>query len=215
MPEHVVNEILANPAALSLGGKNQVATILFSDIRGFTALSEVLAPETLIMLLNRYFSATTPIVFQHQGWLDKFMGDGMMALFGVPHQEESAAVNAVSAAVDIQRRLLTFNEELRSAGLPQIATGIGINTGKVTVGYIGSERRADYSAVGDAVNLAARLEKQAEAGQIIISEDTLEALHNRFLVAYIGEKPIRGKRESVPLYEVIWQEYGPSSSTKI
>lgn len=215
LPEHVVNEILANPAAFSLGGKNQLATILFSDIRGFTAISETLPPETLILLLNRYFSVMTPIVFHYQGLLDKFMGDGMMALFGVPLQEELAAINAVSAAVEIQRRMLGFNEELQAAGLPQVATGIGINTGKVTVGYIGSERRADYSAVGDAVNLAARLEKQAEGGQIVISEDTLAVLHDRFPVTFIGERPIKGKRESVRLYEVVWQGDRQSPLTKI
>lgn len=214
MPEHVVNEILANPAAFSLGGKNQTATMLFSDIRGFTAMSETLPPETLIMLLNRYFSAITPIVFQFQGILDKFMGDGMMALFGVPLEEEGAAINAVSAAIDIQRRMAAFNEELKTAGLPQIATGIGVNTGKVTVGYIGSERRADYSAVGDGVNLAARLEKQAEAGQIIISEYTLADIGDRFPVNYIGERAIKGKREVVRLYEVVWQHERQGSLTK-
>ena len=214
MPEHVVNEILANPAAFSLGGKNQIATILFSDIRGFTAMSETLPPEALITLLNRYFSVMTPIVFHYHGMLDKFMGDGMMTLFGVPLQEEQAAVSAVSAAIDIQRRMVSFNEEMEAAGLPQIATGIGINTGKVTVGYIGSERRADYSAVGDAVNLAARLEKQAEGGQIVISEYTLEALHDRFPVAYIGERALKGKRESVQLYEIVWRDHKQGLFTK-
>jgi adenylate cyclase len=212
MPEHVVNEILSNPNAFSLGGTNQVVTIFFSDIRGFTAMAETLPPETLIQLLNKYFSAVTPMVFQHHGLLDKFMGDGMMALFGVPQAQEDAAENAVRAAIHMQRRVNTLNLELRQEGLPEIAIGIGINTGKVTVGYIGSEQRTDYSAVGDAVNLAARLEKQAEAAQIVISESTMQSLNNAFPVRLLAERMIKGKKDPVRLYEVVWEGLGLTSA---
>jgi adenylate cyclase len=211
MPEHVVKEILTNPAAFSLGGTNQEVTILFSDIRGFTSMAETLPPETLIQLLNKYFSAMTPIVFKHFGLLDKYIGDGMMALFGVPQAQEDAALNAVAAAVEMLRRVEALNTELKDEGLPEIAIGIGINTGRVTVGYIGSEQRTDYSAVGDAVNLAARLEKQARASQIVISETTLQNMGSVYPVRYLDDREIKGKKDPVRLYEVIWQNLGLTS----
>jgi adenylate cyclase len=213
MPEHVVNEILKNPGAFSLGGTNQVVTILFSDIRGFTSMAETMPPETLIQLLNKYFSAMTPIIFKHHGLLDKYMGDGLMALFGVPQPQRDAATNAVAAAIEMQSRVLTLNNELKSEGLPEIAVGIGINTGKVTVGYIGSEQRTDYSAIGDAVNLAARLEKQALASQIVISDMTLEGTDNLYPVAFLAERIIKGKKDPVRLYEVLWREILLTSTT--
>jgi adenylate cyclase len=204
MPQHVVEEILANPNALALGGSNQVVTMLFSDVRGFTTMSESLPPETVVQILNEYFADMTPIVFEHQGLLDKFMGDGMMALFGVPYQGETAAANAVSAAIMMQQRMKKVNSDLRERGLSEISIGIGINTGMVTVGYIGSEERTDYTAIGDAVNLAARLEKQALAWQIIISHSTLEAIGGRFPTKPSGEVHVRGRREPVQIYEVLW-----------
>jgi adenylate cyclase len=214
MPEHVVNEILKNPGAFSLGGTNQIVTILFSDIRGFTSMAETMPPETLIQLLNKYFSAMTPIIFKHHGLLDKYMGDGLMALFGVPQPQGDAAINAVNAAVEMQSRVVTLNYELKSEGLPEIAVGIGINTGKVTVGYIGSEQRTDYSAIGDSVNLAARLEKQALASQIVISDMTLESTGGIFPVNYLADRPIKGKKDPVRLYEVLWQDIAQISTAK-
>ena len=206
MPKHVVDAILANPDQISMGGTNALVTILFSDVRGFTSMSENLPPETVVQILNEYFADMAPIVFQHQGLLDKYMGDGLMALFGVPYQDENAAINAVAAAVDMQRRMAHVNEDLKARGLSEIAIGIGINSGTVTVGYIGSEERTDYTAIGDAVNLAARLEKEAQAWQIIISHATRETVGDRFAVKPKGEVHVKGKRESVQIYEVIWQE---------
>ncbi|HXG68803.1 MAG TPA: adenylate/guanylate cyclase domain-containing protein, partial [Blastocatellia bacterium] len=205
MPRHVVDEILKNPETLSLGGSNKVVTMLFSDVRGFTTMSETLPPETVVQILNEYFAEMSPLVFEHQGLLDKYMGDGLMALFGVPYSSADAAANAISAAIAMQRRMANVNSDLRERGLSEIAIGIGINTGTVTVGYIGSEERTDYTAIGDPVNLAARLEKQAQGGQIIISRTTLEAAGNRFPVKPSGEVFVKGKREPVQIYEVLWQ----------
>jgi adenylate cyclase len=137
--------------------------------------------------------------------LDKFIGDGTMALFGVPNAHEECAVDAVSAAIEIQQRMLTLNPELRDMGLPEISVGIGINTGIVTVGFVGSDKRTDYSAIGDAVNLAARLEKQAEKGQIVISQYTVQALNGAYPVRQLEARSIKGKREPVMLYEVLWE----------
>jgi len=208
MPPHVVDEILANPDTLNLGGTNSFITALFSDIRGFTSMSERLTPQDVVQILNEYFADMTPIVFEHQGLLDKFMGDGLMALFGVPYAREDAASNAVIAAIEMQRRMIRVNEDLTALGLSEIAIGIGINTGTATVGYIGSRDRTDYTAIGDTVNLAARLEKQAGAGQIIISRFTFEALSQEFPVRPCDQIRVKGKAEPVQIYEVLWKETG-------
>jgi adenylate cyclase len=205
MPAHVVDEILANPMTLNLGGTNSVVTSLFSDVRGFTAMSERMAPEAVVRVLNEYFAEMTPIVFANSGMLDKYIGDGLMALFGVPLASEDSAVNAVQCAIEMQRKMPQVNQGLRGAGLPEIAIGIGINTGMSTVGYIGSEEHTDYTAIGDAVNLAARLEKRAEPDQIIISRATLEAIGDRFPVKPCYEIMVKGKREAVQIYEVLWE----------
>jgi len=210
MPAHVVDEILANPDGVMLGGANCCVTVLFSDIRGFTSMSEQLSPEIVVQILNEYFADMTPIVFNHHGLLDKFMGDGMMALFGVPYPMDDAAASAVSAAIAMQRGMSRLNEDLKTLGLSEIAIGIGINTGTVTVGYIGSRERTDYTAIGDAVNLAARLEKRAEAGQIIISRSTLDAIGGQFPLRPCDRIKVKGKQESVEIFEVLWQEASES-----
>lgn len=204
MPQHVVDELLVNPSAINLGGANQIVTTLFSDLRGFTSMAETLSPEIVVQILNGYFTDLTPVIFEHNGMLDKYIGDGLMALFGVPYPSETAAVDAVRAAIGMQRRMAGVNRQLKAAGLPEIAIGIGINTGSVTVGYIGSKQRTDYTAIGDAVNLAARLEKEAEAGQIVISQSTFEAIGNSFPTRKVGETKVKGKCEPVRLYEVLW-----------
>jgi len=206
MPPHVVDEILANPDTLNLGGTNSPLTMLFSDVRGFTSMSETMAPQAVVRVLNEYFAEMTPIVFANGGLLDKYMGDGLMALFGVPISKDDAAVDAVKCAIEMQQRMTVVNQGLRGAGLPEIAIGIGINSGMATVGYIGSEERTDYTAIGDAVNLAARLEKRAEAGQIIISRATLDAIGDRFPVKPCYEIVVKGKREPVQIYEVLWRQ---------
>jgi adenylate cyclase len=205
MPPHVVDEIFANPS-LILGGTTSRVTALFSDIRGFTSMAENLTPQIVVQILNEYFADMTPIVFEYQGLLDKFMGDGLMALFGVPLPSEDAASNAVAAAIAMQRRMAMVNDDLRALGLSEIAIGIGINTGDVTVGYIGSRERTDYTAIGDTVNLAARLEKQAQAGQIIISRFTVEAIRDKFPLRPCDQIRVKGKQEPVQIYEVLWEE---------
>lgn len=212
MPPHVVDEILKSPNTLSLGGTNSFITALFSDIRGFTSMSEMLTPQVVVQILNEYFADMTPIVFEYRGLLDKFMGDGLMALFGVPYASDDAASSAVAAAIAMQRRMTKVNEDLVAAGLSEIGIGIGINSGTATVGYIGSRDRTDYTAIGDAVNLASRLEKQAGAGQIIISRFTFEAIGNEFPVRPADQIRVKGKQEPVQIYEVLWQEAAPADS---
>src|SRR2546429_2011698 len=180
LPEYVVKQLLDNPDSFKLGGVTQTITVLFADIRGFTSISEHAAPEKIVHLLNMYFSAMTDIIFAHGGTLDKYLGDGLMALFGAPTVTPKDAQNAINAAVAMQRRMLSINDELHKEGLPEIGIGIGLHTGEVTVGYIGSERRSEYTAIGDTVNTASRLESNAKGGQILVSEVTAKAARSRY-----------------------------------
>lgn len=213
MPQHVVEQILASPDSLRPGGSNQVATVLFADIRGFTPLSECARPEEVVRLLNTYFQAMTDIIFAHGGTLDKYIGDGLMALFGAPYSSDEDAANAVCAAIAMQQRVINLVEELQRLNLPEIGIGIGINTGEVTVGYIGSTQRLDYTAIGDTVNLAARLESKATRGQILISESTRLAIGDRFSASPIGTIQVKGRVTPVQVYEVSWQAVDWGRST--
>lgn len=216
MPPHVVDEILASPDTLNLGGKNSCVTILFSDVRGFTSMSETLPPESVLQILNKYFADMTPIVWDYKGLLDKYIGDGLMALFGAPNECADSASSAVLAAIAMQHQMSAVNEELKLSGLPEINIGIGINTGTVTVGYMGSEERTDYTAIGDEVNLAARLEKQALGNQIIISRSTLNAVEGQFPVRPSGSIMVKGKKQAIEIFEVLWKEtFRPTRPTSI
>ena len=205
LPEYVVTQMLENPDSFKLGGVIQTITILFADIRGFTRISEHAAPEKIVQLLNRYFSAMTDIIFAHGGTLDKYLGDGMMALFGAPTATPKDAANALSAAVAMQRRMIGINVELREENFPEIGIGIGLHTGEVTVGYIGSERRSEYTAIGDAVNTASRLESNAKGGQILVSEVTAEAAKSRYKLTPRDPISVKNREQPVPLFEVEWE----------
>ncbi|HEX8557327.1 MAG TPA: adenylate/guanylate cyclase domain-containing protein [Pyrinomonadaceae bacterium] len=206
LPEYVVKQILENPDSFKLGGVNQTLTVLFADIRGFTRLSENAAPDRVVQLLNNYFTAMSDVIFAHGGTLDKYIGDGLMALFGAPTATPEDACNAVSAAVAMQRRMEEINAQLRSEALAEIAIGIGLHTGVATVGYIGSERRSEYTAIGDTVNLAARLEQNARPGQIILSDATARAAASAGC-EYRPRPPITVKNrvQPVPIFEVDWR----------
>lgn len=204
LPEYVVKQMLENPESFKLGGVNQTITILFADIRGFTRISEHAPPEKIVSLLNRYFSAMTDIIFAHGGTLDKYLGDGLMALFGAPTATPEDASNALNAAVAMQRRVLGINQELRDEGLPEIGVGMGLHTGEVTVGYIGSERRSEYTAIGDAVNTASRLESNARGGEILLSDATAKAAHSRYKLEPREPISVKNRQQPVVLWEVDW-----------
>jgi adenylate cyclase len=209
MPEWVVKQMLENPESFKLGGVNQIVTVLFADIRGFTRLSEHALPEKVVQLLNRYFSEMTEIIFHHGGTLDKYIGDGLMALFGAPTVTPNDANNAINAAVDMQRAIGGINADLRAEGLPEVAVGIGLHTGVATVGYIGSEKRSEYTAIGDTVNLAARLESNCQGGRILISDATsnaAQASQERFVLTPRDPITVKNRTQPVPLFEVEWAE---------
>lgn len=205
MPEYVVKQLLQNPDSFELGGVNQTVTVLFADIRGFTALAEREKPEKIVALLNRYFSAMSDVIFEHGGTLDKYIGDGLMAIFGAPTASEEDALNAVKAAVRMQKRLAKLNEEFRAEGLAEISIGIGLHTGEALIGYIGSDKRSEYTAIGDTVNLAARLESNAEGGQILMSEATAEASRNLIPVRQREPLTVKNRVQPVNVLEVRWR----------
>jgi adenylate cyclase len=207
MPEWVVKQMLENPDSFKLGGVNQLVTVLFADIRGFTRLSEHAPPEKVVQLLNRYFSEMTEIIFAHGGTLDKYIGDGLMALFGAPTVTPNDATNAINAAVEMQRAIGGINKDLEGEGLPSVAVGIGLHTGVATVGYIGSERRSEYTAIGDTVNLAARLESNCEGGRILLSDATsqaAQAAQERYIMTPREPITVKNRVQPVPLFEVDW-----------
>jgi adenylate cyclase len=202
MPEYVVKQLLENPNSFRLGGSNQTITVLFADIRGFTSLSERENPERVVRLLNRYFTAMSEIIFEHGGTLDKYIGDGLMALFGAPTATPNDAINAAKAAVAMQRKVNTLNGELVAEGLTPVTVGIGLHTGEAVIGYIGSEKRSEYTAIGDTVNLAARLESNARGGQILLSEATAKAIGNAFPLVAREPLTVKNRVQPVSLFEL-------------
>ncbi len=204
MPEYVVKQLLESPNSFRLGGANQQVTVLFADIRGFTAISEKEKPEKVVNLLNRYFSVMTEIIFEFGGTLDKYIGDGMMAIFGAPTAGEEDALNAVKAAVTMQKRLGPLNAELGAEGYGSISVGIGLHTGEATIGYIGSNKRSEYTAIGDTVNLASRLESNAAGGQILMSEATAAASGNLIPVNVRDPLTVKNRTQPVNVLEVRW-----------
>lgn len=205
LPEYVVKQMLENPESFKLGGVSQTITILFADIRGFTRISEHAPPEKIVSLLNRYFSAMTEIIFAHGGTLDKYLGDGLMALFGAPTATPDDASNALNAAVAMQRRLLGINRELREEGFSEIGVGMGLHTGEAIVGYIGSDRRSEYTAIGDTVNTSSRLESNARGGEILVSDATAKAAHSRYKLKPREPIMVKNRQQPVNLWEVDWQ----------
>ncbi|HRH45997.1 MAG TPA: adenylate/guanylate cyclase domain-containing protein [Pyrinomonadaceae bacterium] len=204
MPEYVVKQLLEKPDSFRLGGINQTITVLFADIRGFTSLSEHENPEKMVRLLNRYFSAMTEIIFEFGGTLDKYIGDGLMAIFGAPTATPDDPKNALKTAVAMQKRLLHLNKELREENFPTVQIGIGLHTGEATVGYIGSDKRSEYTAIGDTVNLAARLESNAHPGQILISDATAKLCENIFPLEAKEPLTVKNRLQPVSLFEVKW-----------
>lgn len=204
LPEYVVKQILENPDSLGLGGVNQKITALFADIRGFTALAENEKPERIVQLLNTYFTEMTDIIFEHGGTFDKYIGDGLLALFGAPHTTPDDAKNALNTAVAMQRRLKEINQKLVAEGFREIGIGIGLHTGEATVGYIGSDKRSEYTAIGDTVNLASRLEALAMSGKIIISEATAAEVKSLYPLTPLEPVLVKNRLQPVILFEVEW-----------
>jgi adenylate cyclase len=203
MTASVMEHLLSGKVAL--GGESLNVTILFTDIRSFTSLSEKMDPQQLVGLLNEYFSEMVSIVMQEDGVVDKYIGDAIMAVFGAPVPKPGDAVNAVRAAVRMRQSLQNLNRRLEERGVPPLRTGIGIHTGEVVAGNIGSEKRMEYTVIGDAVNLASRLESNTkEVGvNVLISEDTYELTKHMILARPVREITVKGRKKPVMTYEVL------------
>lgn len=209
----VMQEIVDSGVEIRLGGRRQKVTILFTDIRGFTTFSEQLSPEEVVARLNEYFEVMTEIIFRHGGTVDKYVGDCIMVLFGAPIARPDDAKRCVQAALEMRAALGELKKRWKEEGKIPFDTGIGIHTGEAIVGNIGSQRRMEYTVIGDAVNIAARIEsltKDYEA-PILISEATYEDLDSSIAVERIGETPIRGRKTAVALYRVVEPHSAPQA----
>jgi class 3 adenylate cyclase len=200
---HIVERIIADPGSLALGGQKQPVTIMFADVRGFTPLSEKLDPSQVVSLLNEYFSAMTEVILQFQGTIDKFIGDALMALFGAPLTVQDPERRAVFCAMTMLQRLDQLKAGWRKRGWPEIEIGIGLNTGDVTVGFIGSEKILSYTAIGDAVNIASRICSAARPGQILLSTTTAAGLGDLVWLEKLDPIPLKGKTQPVEIFQAI------------
>ncbi len=201
----VMTEVLKDPDALKLGGQKIEMTVLFSDIRGFTSMSEKMDPQELVHFLNEYLTEMTNIVYENEGVLDKYIGDAVMAFWGAPKAQPNHAELACRTAFHMMRRLRELRAGWEQRGLPHLDIGVGINTGFMTVGNVGSKSRFDYTIIGDSVNLGSRLEAtNKEYGtNIILSEATLLHLNDAFNVRFLDLIAVKGKKEAAPVYELL------------
>ncbi|MBE9117185.1 adenylate/guanylate cyclase domain-containing protein [Lusitaniella coriacea LEGE 07157] len=203
LTDEVVANLLESPEGLKLGGKRQKVTILTSDLRGFTALSERLPPEKVVAILNIYLKSMLEVIRDYQGTIDKFMGDGILVLFGAPTAKEDDGKRAIACAIAMQQIMDEVNERVRQLNLPSLEMGIGINTGEVVIGNIGSELHTEYTGIGSHINLAFRIETYTTGSQVLISEATLQEVGASTLLLG-GQKQVqpKGVKQPIFLYEV-------------
>jgi adenylate cyclase len=208
----VYAQLVHNPELARLGGQRREMSVLFSDIRGFTTVSEKGQPEEIVHLLNEYFTRMVQVVFHHRGTVDKFVGDMVMALFGAPLADPDHAEHAVEAALDMMQELKKLNEKWTAEGRGTIDIGIGVNTGPMIAGNIGSDQIMSYTVIGDAVNLGSRLESlnKQYSTHIIISDATRNHLKSTYTLKPLGDVVVKGKTKPVAIFEVIDRSDRPS-----
>jgi class 3 adenylate cyclase len=198
VPPMVVDEVLKNPAALQLGGKRRIITVMFADIRGYTAWSENAHPEQVIEMLNDYLSLAANVIMSYNGTLDKYMGDGLMALFNAPEDQPNHVQLAAEAALMLQQAA----RELESQRNDGLTYSIGMSMGEAIVGYIGTESAVNFTAVGDAVNLAKRLQEYAPPGHIVVEQSVIEQLGQLAVARPLGEVKLKGRQKQAYAYEL-------------
>jgi len=199
----VMEQIINDPSKLSLHGKRIKATILFTDIRGFTSMSEKLEPEQVVSIINDYLTIQTDKVIKHNGFLDKFVGDCVMAVYGIPVPKDDDTYRAVRTAIDIRESVKKLNSIRERMKQLTVGIGIGLNTGEVVCGNMGSPQKMDYTVIGDNVNLASRLEANAPANTIYVSESTYNETKDKFVYKELEPIFVKGKKEPIKIYEPI------------
>jgi len=202
LSDDIVDTILESPEGLSLGGEKRTVTIMMSDLRGFTAIGEQLPAESVVSMINIYLDVMTEIILKYQGTIDEFIGDAILAIFGAPILRDDDAKRAVACALEMQLAMEEVNKRNREAGYPEVEMGIGINTGEVVVGNIGSKKRTKYGVVGRNINLTSRIESYTVGGQIFISESTVEACDPILRIDSQLEVMPKGVKELITIYEV-------------
>ena len=199
----VVTEILKDPDKIVLTGERREVTVLFCDVRGFTSISERLSPEEVVSLLNAFYTLMIDATFKHDGTLDKFLGDGVMAVFGAPIFHSDHSVRALRTALAMQAGIRELSARRVAEGKAPLKIGIGVNAGSAVAGNVGTEAHMEYTVIGDSVNLAARLESYAKAGQILISGDTYALVKSAIDARPLGRMKVRGKEDEIDVYEVL------------
>jgi len=204
----VINEMLKDPTKLKLGGDKKDLSVLFSDIRGFTSISEKLTPEELVHLLNEYLTAMTNVVFKYDGLLDKYMGDAIMAVFGAPLDQPDHPLRACRTALGMMEELKILQKKWAEEDRPVLNIGVGVNTGDMVVGNMGSEMRFDYTVMGDSVNLGSRLEgiNKEYGTNIVISEYTYEAVKDVLFCRELDSVRVKGKKLPVRIFELMGEK---------
>jgi len=200
--DEIADALLKNPEALNMGGRKCKVTVLLSDIRGFTSMSEHMEPEQVVASLNSCFTVMVDVIHKHNGTIDNIIGDALMVLFGAPISRDDDAHRAVACALDMQAAMVEVNRRNQEQGLPELAIGIGINTGDVVAGNIGSEAHAKYSVIGAPVNMAARLESKAARGEVLISQTSYDAVRDAVRIVETREVQMKGFTDPVCAYSI-------------
>ena len=205
MPLQLVRNLLKNKADIVVGGESKRLTLFFSDIAGFTTISEAMEPNALMHHLSEYFEEVTSILIEHQGTIDKYIGDAVMVFWGAPNEDKNQEYNACISALLIQNKLKELNKKWATKGFPELGTRIGLHVGEVVVGNVGSSDRMNYTVIGDSVNLAARLEgtNKYYDTNIIISESLYEVVKDKFLCRTLDIVAVKGKTKGVRIYELV------------
>lgn len=206
LSDDIVEEILESPEGLELGGDLREVTIMMSDIRGFTSLSEHLPPQQVVKLLNRYLGRMTEIILEHKGTIDEFLGDAVLAVFGAPRRGTDDAERAVRCAIAMQAAMDEINEDNKADGLPVLSMALALNTGSVVAGNIGSERRSKYGFVGHAMNVTSRIEDVSGPGEILIADSTLQQLSGHYAVGEQRTLSVKGIEEALIVHPILGME---------
>lgn len=202
LSDEIVDNILETPEGLQLGGEKRCVTILMADLRGFTAITERLSGDGVVNMINIYLEVMTDILFKYQGTIDEFIGDGILAVFGAPVQREDDVQRAVACAIEMQLAIKTVNERTVAAGYPAVAMGIGLHTGDVVVGNIGSRKRTKYGVVGRSVNLASRIESYTVGGQILVAPNVVDACKAKLRIDDRMLVMPKGVKEPMEIYDL-------------